>query len=106
AQKEQIQFSSREQVVRRLLSTLTHGEGVLASISEIDAVGHRVVHGDISSQLGIRTADAQIEILTNPVAPGVQRISFTFNDNTGYTVMVIKSEKLDRPLVQLEKFWK
>jgi len=45
-QQEQTQFSSREQVVRRLLSTLTDGKvRALASLSEIDAVGHRVVHG-------------------------------------------------------------
>src|SRR5258706_1980622 len=41
--KEQIQNSSREQVVRHLLSTLS--EGALTSVSEIDAVGHRIVHG-------------------------------------------------------------
>src|ERR1700756_4083673 len=45
-QKEQIQFSSREQVVRHLLSTLNDGKvRVLASVSEIDTVGHRIVHG-------------------------------------------------------------
>ena len=43
---EQIRASSREQVVRRLLSMLTDGKiGVLASLTEIDAVGHRIVHG-------------------------------------------------------------
>ncbi|MCI0348572.1 MAG: acetate kinase [Acidobacteriales bacterium] len=46
AHKEQIQVSSREQVVRRLLSTLTNGKvRALASLDEINAVGHRVVHG-------------------------------------------------------------
>ncbi len=45
-QKEQIQISSREQAVRRLLSTLSDGRvRALASVSEIDVVGHRVVHG-------------------------------------------------------------
>ena len=45
-QKEEIQVSSREQVVRNLLGTLTEGgAGVLASASDVDAVGHRVVHG-------------------------------------------------------------
>src|SRR5215475_5473449 len=44
--KEQIPISSRGQVVRRLLNTLTDGDvRALASLSEIDAVGHRVVHG-------------------------------------------------------------
>jgi len=44
--KEQIQSSSREQVLRRLLSTLSDGDvRALASVSEIDALGHRVVHG-------------------------------------------------------------
>jgi len=46
SQKEKIQASSREQVVRHLLSALWDGKvRVLASLSEIDAVGHRVVHG-------------------------------------------------------------
>lgn len=45
-QRENIQSSSREQVVRRLLDTLTDGKvRVLTSLSEIDAVGHRIVHG-------------------------------------------------------------
>jgi acetate kinase len=44
--KETIQVSSREQVIRRLLNTLSDGQGhTLTSLSEIDAVGHRVVHG-------------------------------------------------------------
>jgi len=45
-QKEQIQASSRQQIVKHLLSTLTDGKvRALASLSEIDVVGHRVVHG-------------------------------------------------------------
>jgi len=45
-QKEQIQLSSREQVVRNMLRTLADGKArALASVAEIDAVGHRVVHG-------------------------------------------------------------
>jgi len=45
-QKEKIQVASRAQVVRRLLNTLTVGSvRVLASLSEIDVVGHRIVHG-------------------------------------------------------------
>lgn len=45
-QREQVQSSSRGQVVRLLLNTLTRGEArVLTSISELDAVGHRIVHG-------------------------------------------------------------
>jgi len=45
-QKEQIRASSREEIVKHLLSTLI-GEkvGAVTSVSEIDAVGHRVVHG-------------------------------------------------------------
>ena len=43
---EQIQASSRDQVIRHLLSTLSDGKvRALTSLSEIDAVGHRVVHG-------------------------------------------------------------
>ena len=45
-QREQAQSSSREQVLRYLLNTLTEGKvRVLTSFSEIDAVGHRIVHG-------------------------------------------------------------
>jgi acetate kinase len=44
--KEQIPAASRKQVVRYLLSTLSDEKvPALASVSEIDAVGHRVVHG-------------------------------------------------------------
>jgi len=45
-QKETVQAASREQIVKRLLNTLTTGKvQALTSLSEIDAVGHRVVHG-------------------------------------------------------------
>jgi len=45
-QKEQVRFSSREQVVRELLSTVWNGKArAIASLSDIEAVGHRVVHG-------------------------------------------------------------
>ena len=44
--KEQLPVSSREQVIRHLLRTLVDGKAQsIASRSEIDAVGHRVVHG-------------------------------------------------------------
>ena len=46
AQKERIKVSSRSQAIEHLLKTLWNGETkVLASPSEIDVVGHRVVHG-------------------------------------------------------------
>lgn len=45
-QKEKIQVASRAHVASRLLNTLTVGNvRVLASVSEIDVVGHRIVHG-------------------------------------------------------------
>jgi acetate kinase len=45
-QKGQLKFSSREDVVRELLSTSWKGKAsAVASASDIDAVGHRVVHG-------------------------------------------------------------
>ena len=45
-QKEQIPILSREQVIKHLLKTVADGEvRALASLSEIDAVGHRIVHG-------------------------------------------------------------
>lgn len=47
-QTETVHASSREQVVKRLLNTLTTGKAqALTSLSEIDAVGHRVVHGGL-----------------------------------------------------------
>ncbi|WP_035356950.1 acetate/propionate family kinase [Edaphobacter aggregans] len=45
-QKEQVAVASREQAIRHLLSTLVSGEArAIASASDIDVVGHRVVHG-------------------------------------------------------------
>jgi acetate kinase len=46
AKREQAEVLSRPQAVERLLESLWRGEGsVIASPSEIDVVGHRVVHG-------------------------------------------------------------
>jgi acetate kinase len=46
AHKEDLSVSSREEVVRRLLGTAWSGDTrAIHSASEIDAVGHRVVHG-------------------------------------------------------------
>jgi len=46
AHKERLKFSSREQAGRELWNTLFEGKmPAIASVSEIDAVGHRVVHG-------------------------------------------------------------
>jgi len=45
-QKEQVKVTTREEAIRHLLSTLMRGQArVIASAGEIDAVGHRVVHG-------------------------------------------------------------
>src|SRR5215813_8510033 len=44
--KETVTQSSREQIVRQLLRTMSEGEvSVLSSLAEIDVAGHRVVHG-------------------------------------------------------------
>jgi acetate kinase len=44
--KEELPVASREQVIRHLLSSALDGTArAVASTSEIDAVGHRVVHG-------------------------------------------------------------
>ena len=57
-QKEQVQFSSRQQVVSHLLSTLTSGKApAVASLSEIDVVGHRIVHGG---------AEFEVPVLVTP----------------------------------------
>jgi len=46
AQKREVRVTSREQVVRDLLSKSWSGNSqIIASPSDIDAVGHRVVHG-------------------------------------------------------------
>jgi len=48
AQKETVQIFSRDQIVKHLLNTLIEGKvRALASLSDIDAVGHRVVHGGL-----------------------------------------------------------
>ena len=45
-QEDKVRASSREQIVEHLLSTLIDERvGAMTSLSEIDAVGHRVVHG-------------------------------------------------------------
>ena len=45
-QKEQLSVTSREQAIRHLLLTLVSGSArAINSASDIDAVGHRVVHG-------------------------------------------------------------
>jgi acetate kinase len=45
-QKEHVNVSSREQAIRHFLSTLVSGQArAIGSASDIDAVGHRVVHG-------------------------------------------------------------
>jgi len=44
--KERVQVASRPEAIDRLLSTLSGGNlGVVSSLSEIDVVGHRIVHG-------------------------------------------------------------
>src|ERR1700758_2639904 len=44
--KEEVPVSCREQVIQQLLRTALEGNArVIASTLEIDAVGHRVVHG-------------------------------------------------------------
>ena len=45
-QKEQLTVTSREQAIRHLLLTLVTGSArAINSASDVDAVGHRVVHG-------------------------------------------------------------
>jgi acetate kinase len=44
--KERVEVASRTEAIDRLLSTLSGGStGVVSSLSEIDLVGHRIVHG-------------------------------------------------------------
>jgi acetate kinase len=44
--KEELRVSTREQGIRHLLRTVSDGKAcAIASASEVDAVGHRVVHG-------------------------------------------------------------
>src|SRR5271165_3618631 len=69
-QKEELKVSSREDVVKYLLGTLCDGNvRALASVSEIDAVGHRVVHGGphldapVLVTPGVRSAIASVSAL-------------------------------------------
>jgi acetate kinase len=67
-QEEQLQFSSRQEVVSHLLSTLISGKApAVASISEIDAVGHRIVHGG---------AEFEVPVLVTPeVRSAIARVA-------------------------------
>ena len=54
ALREELKVSSREQFVRHLLGTLTTGETcAIGSLSEIDVVGHRIVHGGPNFELPV-----------------------------------------------------
>ena len=67
-QEEQLQFSSRQQVVSRLLSTLINGKvPAVASASEIDAVGHRIVHGGAEFEVPV--------LVTSEVRSAIARVA-------------------------------
>ena len=56
--KNQLPVSSRQQVIRHLLQTSVDGKArAVVSISEIDAVGHRVVHGGPHLEEPVRITD-------------------------------------------------
>ena len=81
AQKKELKVTSREQVVRDLLSKSWSGNAqIIASPFDIDAVGHRVVHGgphfedprhNVWSYLG-RTPGESAE-----VAPALMRLAWS-----------------------------
>lgn len=55
ARKEKVEFASRESVLRDLLTASWSGETCsIASVTQIDAVGHRVVHGGDRFQYPVR----------------------------------------------------
>ncbi len=64
ALREKLKVSSREQLVRHLLGTLTTGETcAIGSVSEIDVVGHRIVHGGPNFELPVvLTPEVRAEI--------------------------------------------
>ena len=52
SRKEKIKVSSRAEATARLLDTLWKGEAsAVSSLSEIDVVGHRIVHGGPRSKI-------------------------------------------------------
>jgi acetate kinase len=66
--KEELPVASREQVIRHLLSSALDGTArAVASTSEIDAVGHRVVHG------GPRFEDPVV--ITNEVRSAIESVA-------------------------------
>lgn len=66
--KEQVPVSSRDQVIRRLLHTITEGQTrVIASGSDIGMVGHRVVHGGPRFQEPV--------VITPEVRAGIDSVS-------------------------------
>lgn len=70
--KEAIPFTAREPVMARMLETLSSGATqVLANAAEIDAVGHRVVHGGQHYHDSVRiTAEVKATIAgLSPLAP-------------------------------------
>src|SRR5215468_7821347 len=67
--KEELQFSSREQVMRYLLRTAFEGTAsVIASAAEVDAVGHRVVHGGPQFERPVVITDQVLEAIESSSA--------------------------------------
>ena len=90
-QTEEIQSSSRREAVERLLSTLADSKfRVLSSISEITAVGHRIVHGGphfedpVLITREVREAIAAVAELaplhTTAVLEGIEIVEEVFKD--------------------------
>ncbi|PYV88900.1 MAG: acetate kinase [Acidobacteria bacterium] len=90
-QTEEIQSSSRREAVKRLLSTLADSKfRVLSSISEIAAVGHRIVHGGphfedpVLITREVREAIAAVAELaplhTTAVLEGIEIVEEVFKD--------------------------
>ncbi len=84
-QKEEIPFHSRTQIIAYLLGTLWQGDRkALSSLSDIDVVGHRVVHGgrefreSVRVDSDVKAAIARLSSLAplhNPANPeGIQAI--------------------------------
>jgi acetate kinase len=66
--REDVPVQDHRQAIRLVLETLTHpAYGVLASTDEIEAVGHRVVHGGERFAASVRIDDAVMQALYDHV---------------------------------------
>ena len=70
--KVEVAMPTHKEAIELVLKTLTDGEGkVISSISDIDAIGHRAVHGGEEFASSVMVSDKVIETMKKliPLAP-------------------------------------